>query len=80
MPITHYGEMVLGFMEIATYMNKVDRTIPDRVFRTFVTPMIRVELSYNVKLIESLVCKAVLSTLTQELIHGNINEMKAHRT
>jgi hypothetical protein len=72
----HYGEMILGFIEIATYMNKVDKTIPDKVFRTFVTPIIRMELSYNGKLIESLVCKAGLSALTQELIDSHISEMK----
>jgi len=71
----HYGEMILGFVEIATYMNKVDRSIPDRIFRTFVTPMIRMELGYNAKLIETLVNRVGLSTLTQDLIHSHIREM-----
>ena len=75
----HYGELILRFVEVATYMNKVDKAIPDKVFRTFITPMICMELSYNAKLIETMVNKAGLSRLTQELIQDHLRTMDSIR-
>jgi hypothetical protein len=72
----HYGEMILGFFEVATYMNKVDKTIPDRIFNSFVSPMIRLELNYNAKLIENLIQRVGLSSLTKEVIRAHIHQMK----
>jgi hypothetical protein len=68
----HYGEMILGFFEVATYMNKVDRTIPDRIFNSFVSPMIKLELTYNGKLIESLIDNIGLSSLTKEMVRTHL--------
>ena len=48
----HHGEMVLGFIEIATYMRYVDKTLLPKAFTTFVRPMIVLEMSYNCRLMK----------------------------
>lgn len=64
----HYCEMVLGFIEMSVYMNKVDHTLSDKMFDTFVVPMIRLELTYNGPILEKIATAIGLSEQSKDLI------------
>lgn len=49
----YYVEMIVGFIEVATYMAFIAKSITKKVYNNFIFPMIKVKVNYNRTLIES---------------------------
>lgn len=66
----HYCEMVLGFIEMSVFLHKVDRTLSQKMFDTFVAPMIRLELAYNAPMLEKIANAIGLSEESKALMEN----------
>ena len=64
----HYCEMVLGFIEMSVYIAKIDRSLPNDVFETFIVPMIRLEAKYSGAILQELAEREHLSAESRKVI------------
>ena len=75
----HYAEMVIGFIEIAIYMRYKDKSLSEDVFNKFITPMIIIEVNYNIALIKEFLDTAIMSSCSKEFIKEVIKLLEKYK-
>ena len=72
----HYGEMVIGFIEISSYMKNIDKTLSEKAFNDFVLPIIKLEVKYNNRLLSAFVSEKdnSISDYAQKLIEDLLDK------